>query len=79
MEFEVRFGRASVGLEMEREMGKHLEPHIVPSRFQLIYHPTISVSTRKRQLNWEGDLLNILSPSIKFTNQTSCLYFRPEL
>lgn len=36
VEFEVRFGRASVGLEMEREMGKHLEPHIVPSRFQLI-------------------------------------------
>lgn len=44
MEFEVRFGRASVGLEMEREMGKHLEPHIVPSRFQLIYHATTFVS-----------------------------------
>lgn len=44
MEIEVRFGLARVGLEMEREIGKLLEPHNVLSQLQLTVHPNMFVS-----------------------------------
>lgn len=37
---------------------------------------SLKKATGKRQLNWEGDWMNILSPAIKLTNQTGCFYVK---